>query len=132
MPESPRNVWRLVRMFHQKLRVLSRNKGDNDRSTSVLDFEMTTRITVKFMFGTFLGWGNKNQTISLPKKCNSCKNRTLVRQTGARCYARMQIPRPLAHRDLHDPPNSNKSNDNMKKEVPVWGQNSLSQHLNFV
>jgi hypothetical protein len=28
--------------------------GDNDRSTSVLDFEMTTRIiSVKFMFGTF-------------------------------------------------------------------------------
>jgi hypothetical protein len=35
--------------------------GDNDRSTSVLDFAMTTRITVKFMFGIFFGGEKTNR-----------------------------------------------------------------------
>jgi hypothetical protein len=103
MPGSSRNVWRLVTMFHQKLRVLSRNKGDNDRNTSVLDLEMTTRITMKLgkiCSGPFWGWKKKSNHF-FTIKCNFYENRTLVRQTGACCYAtRMQIPRPHVHRDF--------------------------------
>jgi hypothetical protein len=45
-------------MFHQEASSFIKKGGDNDRNTSVLDFEMTKRITMKLgEMGTVLGGG---------------------------------------------------------------------------
>jgi hypothetical protein len=115
-------------MFQQKLQVLSRNKGDNDRSTSVLDFEITkNNCETKFMFGTFLGGGKKIKPFLYQKgipariELSFVKQAPVVMQLGCKFHGHIHIEIFMAH------PTKKKSKTNIKKEVPVWrqGQNDF-------
>jgi hypothetical protein len=97
-------------MFQQKLRVLSRKAATT--STLVIDFEMTTQITVKpnLCMGPFSGVETKMKPFLYQKGIPARIELPLVIQgpvvlpVRVRCSeCAVRVSRPRAHRDLHEP-----------------------------